>query len=61
MVALTSWAAATDGTKWGYGAGGGIVPPDAVLQQVQAGRELGDVIDEMGGRARAAPAARGAG
>ena len=50
MVALTSWAAATDGTKWGYGAGGRIVLPDAVLQQVQAGRELGDVIDEMAGK-----------
>ena len=50
MVALTSWAAATDGTKWGYGAGGRIVLPESVLQQVQAGRELGDVIDEMAGK-----------
>jgi len=50
MVSLTSWAAATDGSAWGYGAGGRIVLPDAVLQQVQAGRELGDVIDEMAGK-----------
>lgn len=50
MVALTSWAAATDGTTWGFGAGGRIVLPDRVLQQVQAGRELGDVIDEMAGK-----------
>jgi inosine/xanthosine triphosphatase len=50
MVTLTSWAAATDGTRWGYGAGGRIVLPEAVLQQVQAGRELGDVIDEMAGK-----------
>ena len=44
---LTSWAAVTDGTRWGYGAGGRIVLPDSVLAQVQAGRELGDVIDEL--------------
>ncbi len=49
MTTLTSWAAATDGTRWGYGAGGRIVLPDAVIAQVQAGRELGDVIDEMAG------------
>ena len=46
---LTSWAAATDGERWGYGAGGRIVLPDAVMRQVAAGRELGDVIDEMAG------------
>ena len=49
LTTLTSWAAATDGTRWGYGAGGRIVLPDAVMAQVQAGRELGDVIDEMAG------------
>lgn len=49
MTTLTSWAAATDGTRWGYGAGGRIVLPDSVIAQVQAGRELGDVIDEMAG------------
>jgi inosine/xanthosine triphosphatase len=49
MTTLTTWAAATDGAAWGYGAGGRIVLPDAVIAQVQAGRELGDVIDEMAG------------
>ena len=49
MVTLTSWAAATDGTKWGYGAGGRIVLPEKVVEQVNAGRELGDVIDELAG------------
>ena len=49
MPTLTSWAAATDGERWGFGAGARIVLPDAVLQEVKAGRELGDVIDEMAG------------
>jgi len=49
LVTLTSWAAATDGTRWGFGAGGRIVLPDAIVQQVRAGRELGAVIDEMAG------------
>jgi inosine/xanthosine triphosphatase len=50
LVTLTSWAAATDGTRWGFGAGGRIVLPEAVLAQVKAGRELGAVIDEMAGK-----------
>lgn len=49
LATLTSWAAATDGERWGYGAGGRIVLPDPVMAQVRAGRELGDVIDEMAG------------
>jgi len=49
LVSLTSWAAATDGERWGYGAGGRIVLPDTVMTQVRAGRELGDVIDEIAG------------
>jgi inosine/xanthosine triphosphatase len=49
LVTLTSWAAVTDGQRWGYGSGGRIVLPDSVVQQVRAGRELGDVIDEMAG------------
>ena len=49
MTTLTSWAAATDGARWGFGAGGRIVLPDDVVRQVKAGRELGDVIDEMAG------------
>jgi inosine/xanthosine triphosphatase len=45
--ALKSWAAATDGTRWGYGAGGAIVLPETITRRVLAGRELGDVIDEV--------------
>jgi inosine/xanthosine triphosphatase len=46
---LVSWAAATDGTRWGYGCGGSILVPDAIAREVLGGRELGDVIDEMAG------------
>jgi len=48
---LVSWAAATDGTRWGYGCGGSILVPDAIAREVRAGRELGDVIAEMAGEA----------
>ena len=48
-AALVSWAAATDGTRWGYGCGGSILVPDAIVQDVRAGRELGDVIDRIAG------------
>ena len=47
--ALKTWAAVTDGTTWGYGAGGTIVIPDRVAGAVLAGAELGDVIDGLGG------------
>ncbi len=48
---LKTWAAVTDGATWGYGAGGAILLPDGVARQVLAGRELGDVIDEVAGAA----------
>ena len=51
LETLTSWAAATDGVRWGYGSGGRIVLPDAIARQVRDGRELGDVIDEAAGAA----------
>jgi len=51
LETLTSWAAATDGVRWGYGSGGRIVLPDAIARQVRDGRELGDVIDEAAGTA----------
>jgi non-canonical (house-cleaning) NTP pyrophosphatase len=38
-----------DGTRWGFGAGGAIVLPDAMTRQVLNGRELGDVVDEVAG------------
>jgi non-canonical (house-cleaning) NTP pyrophosphatase len=44
---LKTWAAATDGERWGYGSGGAIVLPASVTRQVLDGRELGDVIDEI--------------
>jgi inosine/xanthosine triphosphatase len=49
LYALKTWAAATDGTQWGFGAGGAIVVPGAITSQVLKGRELGDVIDEVAG------------
>jgi inosine/xanthosine triphosphatase len=49
--ALKTWAAVTDGTRWGFGAGGAIVLPDSVTRDVLDGRELGDVIDKMAGAA----------
>jgi inosine/xanthosine triphosphatase len=51
LETLTSWAAATDGERWGYGSGGRIVLPDAIAREVRLGRELGDVIDEAAGEA----------
>jgi inosine/xanthosine triphosphatase len=48
---LKTWAAVTDGTRWGYGSGGAIMVPDAVTREVLAGRELGDVVDEVVGAA----------
>jgi len=51
LETLTSWAAATDGERWGYGSGGRIVLPDAIASQVRSGRELGDVVDEAAGEA----------
>jgi inosine/xanthosine triphosphatase len=51
LETLTSWAAATDGERWGYGSGGRIVLPEAIASQVRGGRELGDVIDEAAGEA----------
>lgn len=44
---LQSWAAITDGQRWGYGAGPALVLPDAVVARVRAGDELGDVIDGL--------------
>jgi inosine/xanthosine triphosphatase len=46
---LQSWAAVTDGVRWGLGAGPAIVLPGRVVERVQAGEELGDVIDELAG------------
>ena len=47
--ALSSWAAVTDGTSWGYGGGGNLIVPAPIVEEVLAGRELGDVIDRIAG------------
>lgn len=44
---LQSWAAVTDGRRWGYGAGPSLALPDRVVERVRAGEELGDVIDGL--------------
>ena len=49
LWSLQSWAAVTDGTRWGYGAGPALILPDSVVHEVRAGRELGDVIDGLVG------------
>ena len=44
---LQSWAAVTDGHRWGYGAGPSIVLPASIAVRVLGGEELGNVIDEV--------------
>ena len=46
---LQTWAAVTDGVEWGYGAGGAILVPEALVGRVIAGEELGDVVDALVG------------
>ena len=46
---LKSWACVTDGHRWSYGAGGALVLPAALVREVLAGEELGDVIDRTAG------------
>lgn len=48
---LRGWAYATDGSQGAFGAAPSISVPADIVQTVVAGRELGDVIDEVtGGR-----------
>ncbi len=57
---LQTWAAVSDGNKWGYGAGPSISLPARVAERVAGGEELGDVIDELAGdRVRATRGAWG--
>jgi inosine/xanthosine triphosphatase len=49
IYTLQSWAAVTDGTRWGFGAGGGIALPDVMARRVLGGEELGDIVDELTG------------
>jgi non-canonical (house-cleaning) NTP pyrophosphatase len=46
---LQTWAAVTDGQRWGYGAGPSLALPPDVADSVTAGEELGDVIDRLAG------------
>ncbi len=46
---LHTWAAVTDGTRWGYGAGGALPIPETLMPRVLAGEELGDVMDALAG------------
>jgi inosine/xanthosine triphosphatase len=48
---LRTWAAVTDGRRWGVGDGGAILVPESITHAVLAGRELGHVIDEVAGTA----------
>lgn len=44
---LETWAAVTDGTRWGIGSAGTVVVPAHVIDRVRDGEELGDVIDNL--------------
>jgi inosine/xanthosine triphosphatase len=46
---LQTWAAVTDGERWGFGAGPSLVLPPHLADRVIAGEELGDVIDGLAG------------
>jgi inosine/xanthosine triphosphatase len=44
---LVMWAATTDGTQWGRGGGPSLRLPEAVANRVDAGAELGPVMDDV--------------
>ncbi|RNJ26681.1 DUF84 family protein [Halosegnis longus] len=44
---LIMWAAATDGERWGRGSGPSLRLPDAITARVDAGEELGPVMDDV--------------
>lgn len=48
---LRTWACATDGARWGFGAGPALCVPPRVAAEVEGGAELGDVIDRQVGLA----------
>lgn len=43
---LVMWAAATDGDRWGRGGGPTLRLPDDIAARVDAGEELGPVMDD---------------
>lgn len=44
---LTMWAAATDGSTMGRGAGPRLRLPDQITKRLEAGEELGPVLDDI--------------
>ncbi|WP_299266401.1 inosine/xanthosine triphosphatase [Halorientalis sp.] len=44
---LIMWAAVTDGTDWGVGSGPSLRLPENVATRVEAGAELGPVMDDL--------------
>ena len=44
---LVMWAAVTDGDRMGRGAGPSLRLPDGVADRVDAGEELGPVMDDL--------------
>lgn len=44
---LVMWAAATDGERWGRGSGPSLRLPDGIAARVDAGAELGPVMDDV--------------
>ena len=44
---LVMWGAATDGESWGRGGGPSIRLPDGIAARVDAGEELGPVMDDV--------------
>ncbi|KAB7513359.1 DUF84 family protein [Halosegnis rubeus] len=44
---LVMWAAAADGDEWGRGSGPSLRLPDAIAARVDAGEELGPVMDDV--------------
>ncbi len=49
QVALKCWACVTDSERWSYGAGGTVMLPAYLANEVAAGRELGDLVDRLVG------------
>ncbi len=47
--ALKSWACISDGHRWSFGGGGAVIVPAMLADEVQDGRELGDVVDALVG------------
>jgi inosine/xanthosine triphosphatase len=48
---LQTWAAVSDGMRWGYGGGPAVLLPPRVAERVAAGEELGDIVDDLAGEA----------